>query len=259
MTDFHVHTCCCDGTGKPEEYVLAAIAKGMPRLGLSGHGYIPFDAGYCMPKRAEAYRAEVARLKEAYKDQIELYCGVEMDSFSDEDISLFDYVVGSVHYVTVDGKHYTVDHTEEIQKNIIREVFGGDAYAFAENYFNNVSEVVERTNCDFIGHFDLLTKFNETGAIFDETHPRYIAAWQSAAEKLLKTGKPFEINMGAISRGYRKTPYPSIPITTWLAERGAKFILSSDAHSPENIGYEFDKWREVYEKIAPIESFCPKR
>ncbi|MBR2365891.1 MAG: hypothetical protein IKA78_01845, partial [Oscillospiraceae bacterium] len=85
------------------------------------------------------------------------------------------------------------------------------------------------------------------------------AAWQSAAEKLLKTGKPFEINMGAISRGYRKTPYPAIPITTWLAERGAKFVLSSDAHSPENICYAFDKWREVYEKIAPIESFCPKR
>ncbi|MBR2896270.1 MAG: histidinol-phosphatase [Oscillospiraceae bacterium] len=259
MTDFHVHTNFCDGNGAPEEYVRSALAKGMERIGFSGHGYIPFDETYCMPKHAEAYRAEIARLKEAYKGQIDIYCGVEMDSFSDEDTSLYDYVIGSVHYVTVDGKHYTVDHTEEIQKNIIREVFGGDAYAFAENYFQNVGEVVERTNCDFIGHFDLLTKFNETGNIFDETHPRYIAAWQSAAEKLLKTGKPFEINMGAISRGYRKTPYPAIPITTWLAERGAKFVLSSDAHSPENICYAFDKWREVYEKIAPIESFCPKR
>lgn len=258
MTDFHVHTCHCDGVGTPEECVRAALKKGVTRLGLVGHAFTAFDDSYCMPQRAEAFRSDVARLKEAYKGRIALFCGLEMDAFSDEDTSLFDYTIGSVHYVEAGGTFYSVDHTEEIQRSIIREVFCGDAYAFAESYYKTVSEVVERTNCDFIGHFDLLTKFNEDGRVFDETHPRYLAAWQGAAEKLLQTGKPFEINVGAISRGCRSTPYPAQPIAKWLAERGARFVLSSDAHDPENICYQFGKWREICGAQVPIVEFFPE-
>ena len=35
--DFHTHTTFCDGKNTPEEMVLAAIEKGMPRIGFSGH------------------------------------------------------------------------------------------------------------------------------------------------------------------------------------------------------------------------------
>ena len=258
MTDFHVHTCYCHGEGTPEEYVQSAIRKGMPKLGLVGHAFTDFDGSYCMPQRAEDFRREIARLKEAYAGKIELFCGVEMDAFSDEDPKLFDYALGSVHYVEVNGAYYSVDHTEEIQKAMVREIFGGDWYSFAENYYRTVGEVVGRTDCDIIGHFDLLTKFNEGGALFDETHPRYVAAWQEAAEKLLKTGRLFEINMGAIGRGLRTEPYPALPIAKRLAEHGARFVLSSDAHKPENIGLVFDAWREAYGAFVPIVEFDPK-
>ena len=259
MTDFHAHTRYCHGAGEPEDFARAALDRNMPQLGLVGHAFTAFDNSYCMPQRAEEYRAAAARAKEAFEGKIKLFCGIEMDAFSDEDPSLFDYAIGSVHYVEVGGKYYSVDHTEAIQRDMIREVFGGDPYAFAESYYKTVGEVVERTSCDIIGHFDLLTKFNEDGTVFDESHPRYIEAWQAAAEKLLKTGKLFEINVGAISRGYRKTPYPAFAIAKWLAERGAKFILSSDAHRPEDILFEFEKWKNVYGAFVPIGGFQPEK
>ena len=36
-SDFHTHTNLCDGRNTPEEMVLAAIARGMDCIGLSGH------------------------------------------------------------------------------------------------------------------------------------------------------------------------------------------------------------------------------
>ena len=65
-----------------------------------------------------------------------------------------------------------------------------------------------------------------------------------AADALLTTGKPFEINTGAISRGYRTDAYPSREIRTYLKERGARFILSSDAHRKEHICFGFDRFRD---------------
>ena len=92
---------------------------------------------------------------------------------------------------------------------------------------------------DIIGHFDLITKFIEQDPHFDVNHPRYVKAWQDAADILLKTGKPFEVNTGAISRGYRTDPYPSAEIRRYIRDHGGMLILSSDAHQKENIGFQF--------------------
>ena len=53
-------------------------------------------------------------------------------------------------------------------------------------------------------------------------------------------GIPFEINTGAIARGYRQLPYPAPEILSYIAKNGGKVILTSDAHSPENLCYRFD-------------------
>ena len=82
----------------------------------------------------------------------------------------------------------------------------------------------------------------EQDPAFDTNHPRYIKAWQKAADELLKTGKPFEVNTGAISRGYRTAPYPAKEIRNYIREHGGKLIMSSDAHAKENIAFRFDEW-----------------
>ena len=157
----------------------------------------------------------------------------------------YDYVIGSVHYAEKDGKYTVVDWKREYLLQGVDEHFGGDIYALCENYYNAVGGIVEKTNCDIIGHFDLITKYNEGGRLFDESDPRYIAAWKKAADRLLASGAVFEINTGAISRGWRTSPYPSPEILAYLKARGARFVLSSDSHSAANIAFQFDQFASL--------------
>ena len=237
--DLHTHTSFSDGADAPEEMILAAIELGMSEIGISDHSYLSFDPGYTMQADAEPYKAEILRLKEKYKDKITVRLGIEQDYYSDFPAEGYEYIIGSVHYVKKDETLYSVDDTPEIMEQAA-EAFGGDWYALAENYFEAVADVVNRTNCDIIGHFDLLSKFNERYMMFDENDPRYIKAWQAAADRLIKTGRPFEINTGAISRGWKTDAYPSKAMRKYIKEHGGSFILSSDSHKKETIMYAFD-------------------
>ena len=239
MRDLHVHTTFSDGKNTPEEMVQAAIAGGMTTLGFSDHAYTFFDTSYCISKeKLPAYRAEISALKKKYAGQIEILLGIEQDLYSGEPTDGYDYVIGSVHYIRCGESFIPVDATPEALTDAVRRYFGGDIYALAEAYYEAVACLAE-LRPDIIGHFDLISKFNEGGRLFDESHPRYTAAWQQAAERLLQAGIPFEINTGAMSRGYRTAPYPAAPIRAWLADRGARFLWSSDSHRAETLCFGF--------------------
>ena len=244
--DFHTHTTYCDGKNTPEEMVLAAIEKGMECYGFSGHAYTPGEELYCMSHEGTIrYQKEVRRLKDKYSGKLKIYLGVELDYHSTGTREGFEYFIGSVHYFARDGMKFPVDESPDIFSSVVSEVFGGDYYAAAENYYSYVGDVLRRTGADIIGHFDLITKFNEGGRLFDTRHPRYVAAWQQAADRLLRYGKPFEINTGAITRGYRTLPYPEADIIDYIGERGGSFILSSDSHAAGSLMYGFEEW-EAY-------------
>ena len=123
-----------------------------------------------------------------------------------------------------------------------------------EKYFPDAALVAEcqavadKTGADIIGHFDILTKFHEQTPLFDLSHPRYIAAWKAAADKLLAKNVIFEINTGAIARGRRTFPYPNEDILLYLAERGARFCINSDCHYSEKIDFWFDEAQKLAEK-----------
>ena len=239
MRDLHMHSVFSDGKNTAEEMVLEAIRLGLDTVGLSDHSHAKFDTFGMTPEATEAYRAEMARLKKKYAGRIRVLCGLERDFYSD-DLRTYDYVIGSVHQMQMpDGHPLYIDWTAEKQCEGVEKYFSGDWYAFAEAYFEMESRVVDVTRCDIIGHFDLLTKFIETTPFFDIPHPRYVKAWKAAADRLLETGKPFEINTGAMSRGYRTEPYPSKEIRDYLRQHGATMILSSDSHQKETIAYRF--------------------
>lgn len=239
--DLHVHTTFCDGKSTAEEIVLSAIEKGFSVLGFSGHAPMPFETDWCMTEDGAArYRAEIARLKEKYRGKIRIYCGVEQDYFSESPTDAYDFVIGSVHYVKKNDYYLPVDETETLFSVAVEKHYGGDYYAFAEDYYALERDVVSRTGADIIGHFDLITKFNEGDSLFDTRHPRYAAAWQSAAAALLPIGIPFELNTGAMSRGYRAAPYPAGDILAYLAEHGGCAVLSSDSHRADTLGFGFD-------------------
>ncbi len=241
--DLHTHTVFSDGRNTAEEMACAALEKGMTCLGISDHSYVPWDDCGMSRENTERCREETERLKRAYDGRIRILRGLERDYYSD-DFGSYDYVIGSVHWVEMaDGHHLPVDWTPEKLRADTEKYFAGDYYAMAEAYFALEADVVRRTKCDIIGHFDLVAKFNEGNRFFREEDPRYTAAWQKAADQLLETGKIFEINTGALSRGYRSDPYPAAPIRDYLRRRGARMILSSDAHRKENIGYGFENFR----------------
>lgn len=243
--DLHTHTNYCDGKNTPEEMLLSAIEKGLTTYGFSEHGYTAFDLSYCLtPKKTELYKAEIKALKEKYKDKIEIRLGIELDAFSDHDTSDYDYVIGSCHYVTKNGVYRTIDEKESELEAICNEWYGGDYYAFAEDYFKGVASLASK-KIDIVGHFDLITKFNEGGKHFDTSHPRYLVAAKSAIDALLPLGVPFEINTGAISRGYRTEPYPAKNLIDYIREKGGTLILSSDTHSKDNIAFQFDRWEHL--------------
>ena len=157
---------------------------------------------------------------------------------------------GAVHYLKCGEVFRHVDHTPEMLQQAIDESFGGDPYAMAEHYYSLVADVVRKTHADIIGHFDLVTKLNAGNRFFDEDNPRYIAAAISAVDELLKTGKPFEINTGAVSKGYRDFPYPSLRILKYIAQRGGSVILSSDSHRKDTLMFDFPKYEELARSLG---------
>ena len=249
LQDLHVHSTFCDGKNSPEEMVLSAIGKGLRRIGICVHSPVSFDSGYfAEEEQFPAFQAEIRRLREKYADSIDVLCGIELDIFSRVDVSGFDYVIGSVHYVEADGEFFSVDETFEKLEGGCRRHFGGDHLALAEKYFATAAGVAEKTGCDIIGHFDLVAKFNSGNRLFDENDPRYVAAWRAAADRLLSSGKPFEINTGGISRGYRTVPYPAPQIISYIAGNGGRFILSGDAHSADTVAFDFEKYAQLCDK-----------
>ena len=242
MRDLHTHTYYSDGKASPEEMIRAAMEKGLDEIGISDHSYTFFDESYCVKKAAIAeYKRELSILKDKYAGRISVLCGVEQDAYSSESTEGYDYAIGSAHYLKIGDRYFPLDESAADFEKLCVEAFAGDYYALAERYFALISRFAEREDVSIIGHFDLITKYNEGGRLFDESDPRYLAAAKGAIDALLAKGKTFEINTGAIARGYRTTPYPSPILLSYIRQKGGSTLLASDAHSPENIAFDFER------------------
>lgn len=242
-SDFHTHTCRDHGNAAPEEMVRAAIDLGMPALGIVGHARTePFACSYAMTEAAEAeFCAEMDRFKMQYGGQIDLFRGIELDYFSPAPEFAYDYKIGSVHYVMAGDRVISVDSDpDDLVKNV-QECFDGDFSQMFRAYFENVADIVNKTDCDIIGHFDLISKFNEGGKLFDPMDFGYYRAAMDAIDALLPKDRFFEINTGAISRGYRLEPYPAVWMLQEIYDRGGRIMLSSDAHATDTMCYRFNQ------------------
>ena len=240
-SDFHVHTSFCDGRDPAEAVVQSALSLGMKRLGFSSHAHVSFDPEACMsPEATEIYKREIARLREKYKGQIEIFCGTEQDYFSDLPTKDYDYVIGSMHYLYVDGDYRHIDRTAEHLRAMIDECFGGDPYAMAEAYFRQEADIVRKTNANIIGHFDLLTKFNEQDPLFDEEHPRYIAASNAALDALPESGDALDRQLAARLRG-------ADPEDPKALKRAADALLRR-GFAWEEIKEAIERWKEAREE-----------
>lgn len=243
LSNFHTHTRFCDGRDTPAELVEEALRLGCPALGFSGHAHVPFDDCCMTVEGTAAYRREIRRLQAAFAGRIALYCGIEQDYYSDLPPEGYDYIIGSVHYLEKDGEFLSVDLSRADFTESVRRCYGGDYYAFAEDYYAHVAALYARTGCGVVGHFDLVTKFNEGGALFDTAHPRYRRAALEALHSLLERDVIFELNTGAMARGYRSDPYPAPFLLDELCAHGARLLLSSDCHDKRLLLYGLEAYR----------------
>lgn len=245
-TNYHTHSNYCDGKNSIEEIILSAIEKGFDIIGFSGHSYTDYDESYCMSQEdTKKYKNTIRELKEKYKDKITVLCGIEQDFYSKEATAEYDYVIGSVHAYEKNGEYIYVDWDIDTIKNAANKYYNGDYLALAEDYYRVVSELPEKTGCDIIGHFDLLTKFNEKEHLFDETAPRYIQAVEAALDKIISYDVIFEINTGAIAKGYRTTPYPSKDILERIKAKGGNIMINSDCHLADALDCYFEEAKQL--------------
>lgn len=254
LTNYHTHTTFCDGNNSPEEMVLAAIEKGFSALGFSGHAYAPYGLDFCM-HQTEDYIKEIKTLKEKYKDKIEIYLGTEEDMFCKADRVRYEYLIGSAHYVFKDGKYYSLDYNREKTEEAIK-AFGGDKLALAEEYYKTFCEYIVERNPDIVGHFDIITKFDEIGEPMFSEDKGYQKIALKYLKEAIKSDCIFEVNTGAISRGTRKTPYPSLELLHTLKKENARIILSSDTHSVKTLDCAFRETRELLLDVGFKEQYA---
>lgn len=236
----HAHCTFDDGTATPEEMVRAAIDAGLDAVGLSLHSPIIGEEDWCAStEMIPAFQAEVRRLAAVYREEIAVYCGLEYDLCSVPDFSGFAYVIASVHELVVDGHRWSVDDTRTIAQQMLCEVFHGDSDAAAQAYFSAVARIATLPEADVVGHFDLLTKFDEPEPLYRADSRAYQMAALDAMERLVRAGKIFEINTGAVAKGYRTAFYPSETLLCALRDMGGRILISSDAHTADKITFGF--------------------
>ena len=263
--NFHTHTTRCDGSSTPEDMARRAVSLGFTQLGFSGH----MDPDNHMDMNL--YRNRIHALQEQYRGKIDILIGIELDTvYNPVYARQVEYTIGSTHFPDVacnrgyegaglqpsnggacepeggrnrsgSERPLSVDGSPEDLQLLADRYFGGDFYQLARCYYETEAQVYDRLHCTFIGHFDLITKFNDQMHVLDETDPRYTRPALETMAYLAEEGVPFEINCGAVNRGLKREFYPNSFFLRALHDMGGEILINSDAHQAELLNGAFDR------------------
>ncbi|MGN0906947.1 MAG: histidinol-phosphatase [Bullifex sp.] len=254
--NLHTHTLFCDGKNTPEEMVQSAISHGFSSLGFSSHVHTGFafdTCGISSAEKTDEYFSELDRLKEKYKEKLGIYKGLELESRDMNGITpkideRCDYSIGSIHWFRKGDEHWEVDWKSDIFLQAA-EAFGGFR-PLIESYYEEVKRFASVSPYSITGHIDLVTKFTEKTGWDFEKEEWYRDAALSAVEECISNGKIIEVNTGAISRGYRTSPYPAPFILKYIKEKNAPITLTSDCHDARFIDMAFAESEEMLSSIG---------
>ncbi len=248
FSNLHTHSTFSDGKNTPEEIVLSAIEKNFVSIGFSDHSHTPCDESYCMFESAyPAYRETVLGLREKYKGKIDVLHGMEFDYYSRPvDRSLYDYLIGSIHYLCIDGDCHPIDHTLEQQNICIAGPCRGDRMEMAKRYYDLLVRHITDLRPEIVGHFDVITKFG----LFDDHSPIYEKIATEALDEVMKTCPVIEMNTGAISRKKRDLPYPADFLLRRVLANGGEILLSADSHAKETLDCFFPESVEILRTVG---------
>ena len=116
-----------------------------------------------------------------------------------------------------------------------------------KKYYEDLPEMhdIVKRKIDVIGHVDIITKNNEILNFVDTSSKEYQTYAIESVRELAKKTDIFEMNTGAMSRGYRTAPYPENFILKELNRLGKGIILTSDCHNKDHLDYYFDESLEI--------------
>lgn len=258
LTDYHTHTYRCGhAVGTMDEYIEAAITRGIGEIGLTDHLYLYFaDAAdrnpeWAMPEESfDQHYREMLAAREKYRGRIAGRVSVEADFVAGHEETLrailsryeFDYVLGSVHFM--DG--WMIDapeHAHRYREERIAEVY--------RRYFGNLEKAMRLGLFDVIAHFDLPKKF---GYVPEESIEEAVA---SALDVAKECDVALEISTAGLRKPIREI-YPSPYIVREMRKREIPIVLSSDCHAPAEVGMDYDRSialaRECgYDSVATFE------
>ena len=259
--NLHTHSVYSDGKSQPREIVEEAICQGLTTLGFSEHSPLPFDNTFSV-KSADMprYVAEIAQLKEEFKDQIDIYCALEADYLTgvSEPFAVtkekyhLDYLIGGVHLVVdkvpepVEGpalseQIWFIDGPKwEVYDEGLQKFFNGDIRRAVRRFFEQF---------DIIAHFDKI-KMHNRDRYFHEDEPWYRKLALETLDLIRERGLVMEIN----TRGIYKKRYNGFYPSPWLMEEACKMgvpaIISADAHHFSEITLEFAAAEEALKRAG---------
>lgn len=248
--DFHTHHYRCGhAMGSIQDYVEAAINQGLDMIGISDHSpYFNSIEDHLHPRitmaksEFNAYVKEVLRIKEAYKDRIEVLLGVESDFFPGKMENYqkqyrqypFDYVIGSIHFV--DGitifKKDRWDGLTQKQKVETKE-----------KYYEHIQLSAKSGLFQILGHIDAMKGF----------YPEFAFIKTDIVSDTLKIIAQHDLTIEINTSGKTKDCggwYPADDILEKALHYGVDVTFGSDAHVPERVGDDFDLVKQRLKEIG---------
>jgi histidinol-phosphatase (PHP family) len=245
LTDYHVHLRPDELGATPDEYFTeenveryleASREAGIEELGVSEHVYRFTEA---LDVWDHAFWHENAR------DDLAAYCdfvrstplrlGIEMDFIAGREDRIanlldgyeLDYVIGSVHFIAEGG----IDHAGyDVWEHL------GDPDRVWSRYFETLAEAARSGLFDILAHPDLV-KIWGSARPRPTRDPRF--HYEPAVEAIAESGIAVEVSTAGLRKPVGEL-YPSPAFVEMCVDAGAPFSLSSDAHVPEHLGYEYE-------------------
>ena len=227
-TNWHTHTKRCNhAVGTDEEYVQSAITGGLTTLGFSDHAPYPpvkSSRGRMDYEQLNDYQNSILSLKEEYRGQIDIFCGLEVEYYPEFKEQLCDYR-NRFDYLIL-GQHST-----SFNGTSVYELRTPDAL---DEYVKAIEKACECGLCDYIAHPDV--------ALWD--YPAYddtvVRASKRLAEISLYYNMPLELNAGSGVKYDKKQyqdmlryAYPTRLFFEEFSKNKCPVIIGLDVHDPK--------------------------
>ncbi|MBU2537467.1 MAG: histidinol-phosphatase, partial [Proteobacteria bacterium] len=234
---------CHHATGEMEEYVVAAINKGLEELVFLEHlecGIRYPDDTWLSEEDFAAYHCEGQRLQQVYGDRLRIGIGVEV-GYNPRQVPAiltflkqysWDRVGLSYHYYEIDGHHYNVVSRRKINLEPLGKQ-GVDRVI--SEYFATLRQAIDILPGTVLCHLDAVLRHHPE-VHFTGAHQRQIS---DIFEGMLGKGMALEVNTSGFS--HRGEQYPAREILEQAVAMGVQLVAGSDAHKPADVGRFFDR------------------